>query len=226
MFYVPKPLGKFRWTKWGPLLHHALSRPRVRESVYAEKTQSEAVGSRARKHQVGSQEPGNRNSNREKLSRTDPEERLESTKKGRARRSTARAPPAYLRNYQRPPFLSDPAGRHRKLSDSEAFDLLEEFAFFRERGSGQQPRTIARVTNGLFYFSDKSADFQRTFGSPANLRKTFERNWARLEHNEISELTWSKMRKGKRTGLNWKRRIRRTELLEQLRTRFKGQRCL
>ena len=107
-------------------------------------------------------------------------------------------------------FLSDPAGRHRKLSNSEAFDLLEEFAFFRERGSGQQPRTIARVTNGLFYFSDKSADFQRTFGSPANLRKTFERNWARLEHNEISELTWSKMRKGKRTGLNWKRRIRRS----------------
>ena len=45
MFYVPKPLGKFRWTKWGPLLHHALSRPRVRESVYAEKTQREAVGS-------------------------------------------------------------------------------------------------------------------------------------------------------------------------------------
>lgn len=119
-------------------------------------------------------------------------------------------------------FLRRAPGRPRSLTDRDAFDLLESFAFYREKRSNNRPRTISRVTNGLFYFSDRSFDYQRIFKSPMNLRKAFARNWHRLERNEIGELSWPRQRKGKRNGLDWKRSARRTELLELLRTRFGG----
>ena len=99
-----------------------------------------------------------------------------------------------------------PAGRRRRHSDNDEFDLLDAYAKYRAKLSKLESRVVARVTNGLCLFDEQFVAY-RTEKGPEQLSKRFERAWQRLRADKLKKLDTT-------------RRRRRGDLLKMLETRF------